>query len=173
MTEKEKTNIIEQRKICNQFAMQYYHFCKTLYNAFGRDQALELAREAIFNLSCERAGKMRAKAEAEGLPLTLESFEKVSDLPRNGWFKWSEDMGGLWCPYAEVWVSYYEESPWFKEFASQYCDVIDTTNIEVFSGTLSHKITHNLAWGGKDCRPCEREYFPSEEVAQGKLTYQK
>ena len=77
-------------------------------------------------------------------------------------------MGGLRCPYAQQWVGYYEAYPWFRRFASLYCDVIDTTNIENFSRTLSHRITANLLWGDPSC---EREYFPSDAVAQGHFTY--
>jgi hypothetical protein len=54
--------------------------------------------------------------------------------------------------------------------ASLYCDVIDTTNIENFSRTTSHRLTQNLLWGD---RSCEREYFESDAVQQGTYTYGK
>jgi hypothetical protein len=50
-----------------------------------------------------------------------------------------------------------------------YCDVIDTTNIENFTRTTSHRITKNLLWGDDEC---SREYFESEPVKQGKFTYE-
>jgi hypothetical protein len=77
-------------------------------------------------------------------------------------------MGGVRCPYAEVWLEYFKENHWFKRFASLYCDVIDTTNIENFTRTTSHKINKNLLWGDPSC---EREYFESNAVKEGKLSY--
>lgn len=158
--------VLEIRKECRQFAMLYYHYCKTLIETLGEEAALELARKAIFSLSRDRSLRLREKAEKLGLPLTPESFANISDLPACAW---TNEYGGLACPYAETWLSYYNDSPWFPKFASLYCDVIDTTNIEVFSGELSHKITKNLLWGD-DC--CEREYFPSDAVKDGRLTYE-
>jgi hypothetical protein len=92
----------------------------------------------------------------------------VNDLPFIAWSAWDPSMGGVRCPYAEAWLGYFEEYPWFKRFASLYCDVIDTTNIENFSRTTSHRITKNLLWGDASC---EREYFESEDVKSGKFTY--
>jgi hypothetical protein len=72
------------------------------------------------------------------------------------------------CPYAETWTGYFRDYPWFRRFASLYCDVIDTTNIENFTRTTSHRITKNLLWGDASC---EREYFESEKVKRGIFTY--
>lgn len=161
-----KQAILEVRKECRQFAMLYYHFCATLTTSLGEEAALALAQKAIFSLSRDRSLRLREKAETLGLPLTPESFLGVNDLPMCAW---TDEFGGAVCPYAEAWLPYFEDSPWFARFASLYCDVIDTTNIEVFSGELSHKITKNLLWGD-DC--CAREYFPSDEVREGRFTYE-
>ena len=55
-----------------------------------------------------------------------------------------------------------------KELAPFYCDVIDTTTIEHFTGHLSHRITQNVILEGTECK---REYFESEKVKRGEYTY--
>jgi hypothetical protein len=144
--------------------MLYFHFCKTLVDALGEEAALPLVQKALFELALDRTDKSRAKALEEGLPPTLENFPKVNDLPSVAWDEWKPEMGGLRCPYAEAWTGYFAEHPWFKQFASLYCDVIDTTNIENFTRTTSHRITKNLLWGDP---VCEREYFESDKVKEG------
>jgi hypothetical protein len=161
-------NVKEVRKACYQFAMQYFHFCKTLVDTLGEEKAYPIVRKAIFELSIDRSDKMRAQAEASGLAPVLENFPKVTDLARSGWDGWEPSLGGVFCPYAEVWLTYFDEHPWFKEFAPLFCDVIDTTNIENFTRTTSHRITKNLLWGDNECT---REYFESEQVKQGIFTY--
>jgi hypothetical protein len=161
-------DIKNTRLACRQFAMLYFRFCKTLVDALGEEAALGLVRKTIFELSLERTDRARAKATEEGLPPTLENFPKVDDLPAAAWDEWRPEMGGLKCPYAETWTGYFPDYPWFRRFASLYCDVIDTTNIENFTRTTSHRITKNLLWGDSSC---EREYFESDQVKQGVFTY--
>ncbi|MDR3280990.1 MAG: L-2-amino-thiazoline-4-carboxylic acid hydrolase [Synergistaceae bacterium] len=165
----ERRETVEQiRMACRQFARMYFNFCKTLVEQMGIEAATPLIQRAIFNLSLDRTDRMRSRAAAAGLECTFENFGGLNDLPAIGWYDWTPEMGGVRCPYAEVWLEYFETNPWFKPLASLYCDVIDTTNIENFTQSLSHRITHNLLWGDSSC---EREYFPSEEVAGGALTY--
>jgi hypothetical protein len=161
-------NVKEVRKACYQFAMQYFHFCKTLADTLGEEKAFPIVQQAIFELSIDRSDKMRAQAQAAGLEPVLENFLKVTDLARSGWDGWDPSLGGVFCPYAEVWLTYFDQHPWFKRFAPLFCDVIDTTNIENFTRTTSHRITKNLLWGDNECR---REYFESEQVKQGIFTY--
>jgi hypothetical protein len=156
------------RLAAKQFAMLYFHLCKTLKEALGEDAALILAQKAVFELALERSDGARARAAEQGLETSLKNFSLVNDLPQAGWDNWTPEMGGVRCPYAEVWLSCFEQQPWFKRFASLYCDVIDTTNIENFTRTVSHRLTKNLLWGDSSC---EREYFESDEVKQGKLSY--
>ena len=158
------------RLACKQFAMLYFHVCKTLTETLGEDQAAALVKEIIFKLSLDRTERARERANSMGLETTLENFPLVNDLPLAGWSDWSPEMGGVRCPYAEIWLEYFKENPWFKRFASLYCDVIDTTNIENFTRTTSHKITKNLLWGDS-C--CEREYFESDTVKEGRYSYGK
>ncbi|MDR1904965.1 MAG: L-2-amino-thiazoline-4-carboxylic acid hydrolase [Treponema sp.] len=160
--------IEETRLACRQFAMLYFNFCRILVESLGEEAALPLVRRTVFNLSIDRTGRMRDKALSEGLPADLQNFTKLNDLPVSAWDNWQPEMGGLRCPYAETWVGYFEQYPWFKRFASLYCDVIDTTNIENFTRTLSHRITCSLLWGDSSCA---HEYFESEKVKQGILTY--
>ena len=155
---------------CRQFAMLYFHFCKSLKDALGEEKAFPLVQKTIFELSIDRTDGARKRAAEQGLECNLENFPKVNDLPYVAWNLWEEKMGGVRCSYAEVWLSYFEENPWFRRFASLFCDVIDTTNIENFTRSTSHKITKNLLWGDSSC---EREYFESETVKKGELTYGK
>ena len=165
-----KEKVFEVRRACRQFAMQYFHFCRNLVETLGEEDAFPIVQKSIFELSLDRSDKMRAKAIESNLEPTLENFRKVSDLAFIGWSGWDPSMGGVKCPYAEVWLGYYQEYPWFKRFASLYCDVIDTTNIENFTRTTSHRITKNLLWGDDECT---REYFESENVKAGYFTYGK
>jgi hypothetical protein len=162
--------IRELRLACRQFAMLYFHFCKALVETLGEEAALPLVQKAVFTLSLDRTGRTRAKALAQGLEPTWENFSKVNDLPSAAWEGWDPGMGGCRCPYAETWLGYFDTAPWFKPFASLYCDVIDTTNIENFSRTTSHRLTRSLLWGDP---VCEREYFESEAVKRGVFTYGK
>lgn len=159
--------VLEVRKACRQFAMLYFNFCKVLVEELGIEAAKPLIHKAIFSLSLDRTNQLRETAKAQGVEFTLEGFQKISDLARIGWVK---ELGRNHCPYAETWVTYYEQYPWFKELAPFYCDVIDTTNIENFTKKLTHKLTKNVLLGDETC---ERVYLPSEEVANGKFTYER
>lgn len=160
----------ETRKACYQFALQYFHVCKSLVDILGEKEAFPLVQRIVFELSLDRSDRMREEARRQGLEPTLENFRKVTDLARSAWDSWTPAMGGVTCPYAEIWLQYYDEYPWFKRFAPLFCDVIDTTNIENFTRTTSHRITKNLLWGDSSC---EREYFESDKVKQGEFTYGK
>jgi hypothetical protein len=131
----------------------------------GEEKATILIQKAVFELSKDRSDQLRTKAEEQGLDYSQESFRKVTDLPLIGWVK---ALGRNHCPYAETWVKYYNENPWFKKMAPLYCDVIDTTNVENFTRKLSHKITQNVLLGAQSC---ERIYYPDENVANGGFTY--
>jgi len=159
--------VTQVRKACRQFAMLYFHFSKVLVEELGEDKAKVLIQKAIFELALDRSDRLREEAAQQGLNLTMETFMKISDLPMIGWVK---ELGRNHCPYAETWVKYFDEYPWFRKLAPLYCDVIDTTNAENFTRSLSHKITKNVLTGGESC---EREYFPSKQVAEGVLTYGK
>ena len=170
MTDCDPNMVAEVRKACRHFAMLYFHFCKTLVQSLGEEAALPLVQQAIFALAVDRTNPIREKALAEGLPLTAPQFRAINDLPYSGWQGWTPEMGGVRCPYAQTWLGYFEENPWFRPFATLYCNVIDTTSIENYSRTLSHKITQNLLWGDASC---EREYYPCEYVRDGNFTYGK
>lgn len=148
-----------------QFAMLYFHFVKTLVETLGEEKAKTVVRKALYELALDRSGRMRREAEKRGLAPTLENFDAVSDLPAAGWVK---ELGRNHCPYAERWVEYYADYPWFKEFAPLYCEVIDTTNIENFSGRLTHRLTKNVLRGDE---VCDRVYYESPDVQNGVFTY--
>jgi len=153
------------RRECRQFAMLYFHLCKTLVEDFGIGTAKEKVQKILYSLSIDRTNKLRAKASKLGLSCTLDSFNQINDLPANGWVK---ELGKNHCPYAECWLTYYEQAPWFKEFAPLYCNIIDTTNIENFTRTLTHSLTKNVLTGDETC---ERIYFESDAVKSGTFTY--
>lgn len=157
--------VAQVRKACRQFAMLYFHFAKVLVEEFGEERGKELIRKAVFELALDRSDQLREKAAEQGLEFTLENFKKITDIPFLGWVP---ELGRNHCPYAETWLGYYEENPWFRDLAPFYCDVIDTTNAENFTRRLSHKLTENVLTGGERC---EREYFESEPVAKGVLSY--
>lgn len=148
-----------------QFAMLYFHFVKTLVDTLGEVKAETVVRKALFELALDRSGRMRKDAEKQGLAPTLESFDAVSDLPIAGWVP---ELGSKHCPYAERWTEYYGDYPWFQRFALLYCTVIDTTNIENFTGSLTHRLTKNVLQGDETC---DRVYSPSEDVQNGVFTY--
>jgi hypothetical protein len=150
--------------------MLYFHFCKILVEAHGEEEAMPLVQKAVFELSLDRSDGAREKALTRELETTRQNFATVNDLPSIAWREWDPESKEVRCPYAQQWLSYYRDYPWFKKFASLYCDVIDTTNIENFSRTTSHRILKNLLWGDGSC---EREFFESEKVKNGIFTYGK
>jgi len=164
----DRQGVLEARKACRQFAMQYFQFCRALRDALGEPEALKLAQQAVFQLSLDRTDRIREAALAAGVKPAVENFLRFNDLPLDAWSGWDASMGGYECPYAEQWVTYFDEHPWFRRFATLYCDVIDTTNIENYSRDTSHRITANVMNGDP---ACEREYFPSDAVSRGAFTY--
>ncbi len=157
--------VLQVRKECRQFAMLYFHFCKTLVEQFGEENAKPLVIRALLSLSRQRVDGIRKKADQLGLAYTPESFNEVNDLPNIGWVK---ELGREHCPYAVCWRQYFDAYPWFRSFAPLYCNVIDTNNIEYFTGNLSHRLTKNVLTGDDTC---ERIYFESPAVHDGKYTY--
>lgn len=154
------------RKAARQFALLYFHFSKVLYDQFGLEKAKDIIRQVVFEQAVDRAEQLRQQAKALGNGTdTVEDFHKNIDLPFDGWIaEWGENH----CPYGEIWREYSKQYPWFKELAPFYCDVIDTTTIEHFTGHLSHRITQNVILEGTECR---REYFESDKVKKGEYTY--
>lgn len=144
----------EVRKACIHFADLYFHFTRVLVEEFGEEEAERLIKKAIGNRATERGLSLRKEAGKRGLPLTLDTWSKVTDIPFLGWDK---SLGRLHCPYAEGWLGRYADNPWFARFAALYCDINDTLVMETFTGNLSQKITKNVLWGDDTC---EREFFP-------------
>ncbi len=168
MDEKVRQKVEQAKDVraeCRQFAMLYYHMCDVLVQNLGKDEAKRTVQKILYDLSVDRTDKLRQKAKEAGLPCTLETFAKINDLPSSGWIG---ELGKEHCPYANCWITYYEASPWFREFAPFYCDIIDTTNIENFSKCLTHRITKNVLNGFETC---ERVYEQSDEVKNGHYTY--
>ncbi len=155
----------EVRNMAFQFADLYFTFVAELRERFGEEQALEIATRVLFRRAAERALDMVRRAEAEGIERVPENIIKMTDVPFLGW---DASFGRDTCPYGAAWNRRITENPWFRRFACLYCDVTDTTIAEIFTGSCSHKLYHNVVLGDD---ACEREYFPSEMVKSGTYTY--
>lgn len=160
-----KEAVDEVRKACKQFAMLYFNFVKTLVERYGIDAAKEIIQVTLFGLALERSNAMRDRAYELGIDCTVETMKEVTDIPFLGW---DELKGKDHCPYAEQWNKYYADYPWFKEFAPFYCDVIDTTNYENFTRTVTQKITKNVLC---ENNVCERVFLEKDDLKQGQYTY--
>ena len=151
----------EVRKACYGFAELYFYFAKTLVETLGEERAFEIAKEAVAARAKARAEKLKALAAEQGLDNTLENWSKVTDIPFLGWDK---ALGRNHCPYAETWLGFYGEAPWFRRFALMYCSVNDPIVTEVFTGNrMSQHITKNVLAGDEIC---DRVYFPYEEKSK-------
>lgn len=157
--------VSEVRNMAFQFSDLYFTFVSELREQMGEEEALKIAQRVIFRRAAERALDMVRRAEEQGIPRTPENIIRMTDVPFLGW---DASYGREMCPYGAAWNLRIAENPWFRRFACLYCDVTDTTIAEIFTGTHSHRLYHNVVLGD-DC--CEREYFLSDEVSEGKLTY--
>lgn len=163
----QKEYAVEQvRLMACQFADLYFAFCLTLRRELGDEAALRIARETLFLRARERALDMVRRAERDGVRRVPENIARMSDVPYLGWVK---ELGREHCPYGAQWNRRIADNAWFRPYAALYCDVTDTTIAEVFTGTHSHKLDRNVVLGDADCA---RRYFPSEDVARGRLTYE-
>ena len=83
------------RKAARQFAMQYFHFCKTLYDRYGHDVAKDIVRETVFNLAVDRSNQIREKSLAQGKKAdTVADFMSDIDLPFEGAAHLDGGVGG-------------------------------------------------------------------------------
>lgn len=146
--------VAEIRLASVHFADLYFHFCKILVEEFGLDRARELVRRTVADRAVERAGKLRRIALQQNLPLTVDTWQKICDIPRSGWIK---ALGKDHCPYGQTWLARYELYPWFADFAEMYCNVNDRLVTEVFTGDTTQKITRNVLRGDETC---ERIFYP-------------
>jgi hypothetical protein len=143
----------EIRRACFHFADLYFHFSKVIIETLGYEAGKTLIEKAVRNRAVERGLKLRAEAAAQNLPLTLETWSQVTDIPFLGW---DPSLGRLHCPYAAAWLERYAAEPWFPEIASLYCSINDPQVTAAFTGTLTQRIAKNVLDGDESC---EREYF--------------
>lgn len=146
--------IAEIRLASIHFADLYFHFCKVIVEEFGVERGRDLVSRAVATRAVERAEKLREIALQQNLPLTVETWQKICDIPRSGWIK---ALGKDHCPYGMVWVARFAEHPWFAEFAELYCDVNDRLVTEVFTGDTTQKITRSVLRGDNTC---DRIFYP-------------
>lgn len=153
------------REMAYQFADMYFAFVSELVEQYGEQEATETVTRVLFQRAKERANAMIERASETGIERIPDNIGLVSNVPYLGWVP---ELGCDHCPYGAAWNKRIEEHPWFRKFASLYCDVTDTTIAEVFTGCYSHRITENVVLGDDGC---EREYFLSSDVQNGKYTY--
>ncbi len=146
--------IADLRQACFHFADLYFHFAKVLVDALGPARGMALIEAAVRHRAAERGAAMRKSAIASGVPLTVEGWRQVTDIP---FLAWDPALGRLTCPYAAAWLPRFEAEPWFRAVACRYCEVNDAAVTETFTGTTTQRITRNVLAGDATC---EREYFP-------------
>ena len=56
--------VSEVRKAARQFAMQFFHFSKVLYDQFGLEKTKDIVRQTVFELAVDRSDQLREKALA-------------------------------------------------------------------------------------------------------------
>ena len=72
--EADTIDLKDLRLASRQFAMLYFHFCKSVKNALGEDAAFPVVQETIFNLSLDRTDRTRKRAIEQGLEPTVGNF---------------------------------------------------------------------------------------------------
>lgn len=160
-----KFAVDEVRNMAFQFSDLYFTFVSELRERLGEEAAVEIATRVVFRRAAERAFDMIRRAEAEGKARVPDNIITLTDVPFLGW---DASFGRDMCPYGAAWNRRIAENPWFRRFACLYCDVTDTTIAEIFTGCYSHKLYRNVVLGDETC---EREYYLSEDVKNGKYTY--
>ena len=157
--------VSEVRNMAFQFSDLYFTFVSELRERLGDEEAEKITTRVIFRRAAERAFDMIRRAEAGGIARVPENIIKMTDVPFLGW---DASFGRDTCPYGAAWNRRIAENPWFQRYACLYCDVTDTTIAEIFTGCYSHKLYHNVVLGDETC---ERDYYLSEDVKNGKYTY--
>ena len=72
--------VSEVRKAARQFAMQFFHFSKVLYDQFGLEKTKDIVRQTVFELAVDRSDQLREKALAQGLKAdSVKDFMSVID----------------------------------------------------------------------------------------------
>lgn len=101
----------EQVKLmARRMALMYHHIGLVLTEQLGKERAKALLKEAIWRYGAECGETVRRKVQAMGLPLILDNYGQVPDLPRFGWDTVASDEGGVsgprvnYCPLASVWL---------------------------------------------------------------------
>ena len=157
--------VAQIRSMATQFADLYFCFVQEIRVALGDEAAREMVRRVLFQRARERAAAMVARAQAQGIERTPENMPRVSDIAYMGW---APALGREHCPFGVAWNARIAQYPWFREYARMYCDVMDTTVAEAFTGNCSHKLLKNVVLGDESC---ERVYYPDEAVKDGHFTY--
>lgn len=140
----------EVRKMGRLFGLMFYHFANLLVEKLGRDAGMELVKEAVKRFGLERGNKIREKVLGEGLELTLENFNKFSDLPGIGWGGHNREK---FCPFAEVWIAKKAES-----LCKAYCEV-DIWKVKGYNPAIKVKRTKWILEGDYSC-----EYKMEENI---------
>ena len=157
--------VAQIRSMAIQFADLYFCFVQELRDELGDEVARKMVRRVLFRRARERAQDMVERAQALGILRTPQNMPQVSDIAYMGWVS---ALGREHCPFGVAWNARIAQHPWFREYARMYCDVMDTTVAEAFTGNCSHKLYKNVVLGDESC---ERVYYPDEAVKNGRFTY--
>ena len=157
--------VAQIRSMAVQFADLYFCFVDEMRASLGEEAAREAVQRVLFRRARERADQMVRRAEEQGFARTPENMPAVSDIAYMGWVA---ELGREHCPFGVAWNARMEAHPWFREYARMYCDVMDTTVAEAFTGDCSHRLLKNVVLGDETC---ERVYYHDEAVKNGRFTY--
>jgi len=130
------------------FGQLYYHFATTLVEELGETRGKELILKAIRSYGHERGSKIKDEVQKRGLALTVENFNKFSDLPSLGW-DLDEGRKVIFCPYAQPWL---EKD--FKDLGILYCEV-DIAKYKAYNPNIKVERVKSLL---KDDECCKYEY---------------
>lgn len=91
--------------MARRMALLYHHIGEVLTEEFGKERTKELLKEAVWRYGTESGEKVRQGVLDQSLPLTLENYSTVPDLPKYGWVSEPGDEGPrvTHCPLAAVW----------------------------------------------------------------------
>ena len=130
ITEEEAT--LEVVRMARRMALMYHYVSVVLQEKLGKDLAKSVLKEAIWRYGTECGSSVRKGVQEMGLPLTVDNYGKVRDLPKYGWQLGDAPSGQhppvTYCPLAAVWL---EKGS--QEFGRIYC-YVDQAKYKAYNG---------------------------------------
>ncbi len=140
------------RLMARRMALLYHHIAEVLVEEYGGGEAKRLLEEAVWRYGAECGNDVRKRVTKLGLPLTVENYGAVPDLPSYGW-ETEETEAGLMvthCPLATVWLEKGSE-----HLGRIYCTV-DQAKYEAYNGAECIHVK-NVLDGDEGCLFAFRE----------------